>query len=89
MLEQTANRAENYGVVIRHQMETDMLHDNLFGLTEKFVGAAKDKNTERAAEAAKDLKESAKKIRSEFALNDQFKVGADMNATQYVFTKPA
>jgi methyl-accepting chemotaxis protein len=52
-------------------MRTDMLHDNLFGLVEKYTGAAKDKNSERIAEAAAELKESAKNIRAEFRKNEE------------------
>ena len=73
-LEITANRAAGYGLAAQNQMGTDMLHDNLMGLVERYVGAVKDNSSERVADASKNLKESAKNIRLEFAKNETSEV---------------
>jgi twitching motility protein PilJ len=69
-LEATADRAAGYGIAAQNQMMTDMLHDNLRGLVEQYVGAAKDKSPERIAESAKSLLDNAKRIRSAARAND-------------------
>ena len=69
-LEATANRAAGYGLAAQNQMMTDMLHDNLRGVVEQYVGAVKDKSPERMAESAKSLVENAKNIRVASHAND-------------------
>ena len=69
-LEVTANRAVGYGLAAQNQMMADMLHDNLRGLVEQYVGAVKDKSTERIDAAAKSLLENAKNIRVAARAND-------------------
>ena len=69
-LQQTNASTAGMGIAAQNQMRTDMLHDNLFGLVEQYTGAAKDRSTERMAESAKSLRESAKNIRVEFQRNE-------------------
>ena len=63
-LEQTVNRTAGYGLAAQNAGLTDMFHDNMRGLVEQYVGAAKDKSPERLAESAKSLNETAKQIRT-------------------------
>lgn len=63
-LEQTVNRTAGYGLAAQNAGLTDMFHDNMRGLVEQYVGAAKDKSPERLAESAKSLNENAKQIRA-------------------------
>jgi methyl-accepting chemotaxis protein len=63
-LEQAVNRASGYGLAAQNAGLTDMFHDNMRGLVEMYVGAAKDKSPERIAEAAKDIADNAKEIRT-------------------------
>ena len=63
-LEATANRAAGYGLAAQNAGLTDMFHDNMRGLVEQYVGAAKDKSPERLAESVKSLNENAKQIRT-------------------------
>ena len=69
-LEVTANRAAGYGLAAQNQMMTDMLHDNLRGVVEQYVGAVKDKSPERIAASAQSLVENAKNIRVASHAND-------------------
>jgi methyl-accepting chemotaxis protein len=69
-LEATADRAAGYGIAAQNQMMTDMLHDNLRGLVEQYVGAVKDKSPERIDASAKSLLENAKNIRTAARAND-------------------
>jgi methyl-accepting chemotaxis protein len=62
-LELTANRSAEYGLAAQNMALTDMYHDNMRGLVEQYVGAAKEKNMDKAAEAAKILLDNAKTIR--------------------------
>ena len=63
-LEQSVNRTAGYGLAAQNAGLTDMFHDNMRGLVEQYVGAAKDKNPERLAESIKSLNENAKQIRT-------------------------
>ena len=63
-LEQSVNRTAGYGLAAQNAGLTDMFHDNMRGLVEQYVGAAKDKSPERLAESAKSLNENAKQIRA-------------------------
>ncbi len=63
-LEQSVNRTAGYGLAAQNAGLTDMFHDNMRGLVEQYVGAAKDKSPERLAESAKSLNENAKQIRT-------------------------
>lgn len=63
-LEQTVERTAGYGLAAQNAGLTDMFHDNMRGLVEQYVGAAKDKSPERLAESIKDINENAKQIRS-------------------------
>lgn len=63
-LEQAVARTSGYGQAAQNAGLTDMFHDNMRGLVEMYVGASKDKNPERIAEAAKDIAENAKEIRT-------------------------
>lgn len=63
-LELAVNRASGYGLAAQNAGLTDMFHDNMRGLVEMYVGAAKDKSPERVAEAAKDIADNAKEIRT-------------------------
>jgi methyl-accepting chemotaxis protein len=63
-LEQSVNRTAGYGLAAQNAGLTDMFHDNMRGLVEQYVGAAKDKSPERLVEAAKSLNETAKQIRT-------------------------
>lgn len=63
-LELAVNRASGYGLAAQNAGLTDMFHDNMRGLVEMYVGAAKDKSPERIAEAAKDIADNAKEIRT-------------------------
>ena len=69
-LEVTANRAAGYGLAAQNQMMTDMLHDNLRGVVEQYVGAVKDKSPERITSSAKSLVDNAKNIRVASHAND-------------------
>ena len=63
-LEQSVNRTAGYGLAAQNAGLTDMFHDNMRGLVEQYVGAAKDKSPERLAESTKSLNENAKQIRT-------------------------
>jgi methyl-accepting chemotaxis protein len=63
-LEQAVNRASGYGLAAQNAGLTDMFHDNMRGLVEMYVAAAKDKSPERTIEAAKDIADNAKEIRN-------------------------
>ena len=63
-LERSVNRTAGYGLAAQNAGLTDMFHDNMRGLVEQYVGAAKDKSPERLAESAKSLNENAKQIRT-------------------------
>ena len=63
-LEQSVNRTAGYGLAAQNAGLTDMFHDNMRGLVEQYVGAAKDKSPERLAESAKSLNDTAKQIRT-------------------------
>jgi methyl-accepting chemotaxis protein len=69
-LETTANTAGGYGLAAQNQMGTDMLHDNLRGLVEQYMGAIKDGSATRTAESVKSLKENAIGIRAAFRQNE-------------------
>ncbi len=63
-LEQAVTRAAGYGLAAQNAGLTDMFHDNMRGVVEMYVGAAKDKSPERLTEAAKDIADNAKQIRT-------------------------
>lgn len=63
-LEIAVNRASGYGLAAQNAGLTDMFHDNMRGLVEMYVAAAKDKSPERTTEAAKDIADNAKEIRN-------------------------
>ena len=63
-LEQSVNRTAGYGLAAQNAGLTDMFHDNMRGLVEQYVGAAKDKSPERLAESVKGLQDNAKQIRT-------------------------
>ena len=63
-LENSVNRTAGYGLAAQNAGLTDMFHDNMRGLVEQYVGAAKDKSPERLAESVKGLNENAKQIRT-------------------------
>ena len=63
-LEQSVARTSGYGLAAQNAGLTDMFHDNMRGLVEQYVGAAKDKSPERLAESVKSLNENAKQIRT-------------------------
>ncbi len=63
-LELAVNRASGYGLAAQNAGLTDMFHDNMRGLVEMYVAAAKDKSPERTTEVAKDIAANAKEIRN-------------------------
>jgi methyl-accepting chemotaxis protein len=56
---------------VRNHLETDIVHENLRGLVEQFVGAVRDKDAARQQAAAEELKENAQAFIQGFSKNLQ------------------